>query len=154
LVYEIDQDKEFLKIEKPISVKNCTARIDALPSKDFSVEYIGSVEGSLKDHRVKFKGNAKDIVFARTFCYDYQVEALRSMGLAKGGSLKNAVVLTKEGKPYNREGLRCKDEPIRHKLLDLIGDLSLLGKRLQGKVVSHYGGHSLNYQLVKALSEL
>jgi UDP-3-O-[3-hydroxymyristoyl] N-acetylglucosamine deacetylase len=82
------------------------------------------------------------------------VEALRSMGLAKGGSLKNAVVLTKEGKPYNREGLRCKDEPIRHKLLDLIGDLSLLGKRLKGKVVSHYGGHSLNYQLVKALSGL
>jgi len=66
LVCEIDQDKEFLKIEKPISVKNCTARIDALPSKDFSVEYIGSVEGSLKDHRVKFSGNAKDIVFART----------------------------------------------------------------------------------------
>jgi UDP-3-O-[3-hydroxymyristoyl] N-acetylglucosamine deacetylase len=48
------------------------------------VEYIGSVEGALKDHRVKFRGNAKDIVFARTFCYDYQVEALRSMGLAKG----------------------------------------------------------------------
>jgi len=153
LVYEIDQEKEFLKIEKPISVKNCTAKIDALPGKGFSVEYIGSVEGALKDHRVKFRGNAKDIVFARTFCYDYQVEALRSMGLAKGGSLKNAVVLTKEGKPYNQEGLRCKDEPIRHKLLDLIGDLSLLGKRLKGKVVSHYGGHSLNYQLVKALVE-
>jgi UDP-3-O-[3-hydroxymyristoyl] N-acetylglucosamine deacetylase len=154
LVYEIDQDKEFLKIEKPISVKNCTAKIDVLPGKGFLVEYIGSVEGALKDHRVKFRGNAKDIVFARTFCYDYQVEALKSMGLARGGSLKNAVVLTKEGKPYNQEGLRCKDEPIRHKLLDLIGDLSLLGKRLKGKVVSHYGGHSLNYQLVKALSEL
>ncbi len=153
LVYEIDQEKDILKIEKALSVKNCTAKIKALPGEGFMAEYVGSIEGLLKNHRVRFRGNAKDIVFARTFCYDYQVEALRNMGLAKGGSLKNAVVLSKEGKPYNKGGLRCKDEPIRHKLLDLIGDLSLLGKRIEGKVLSYYGGHSLNYQLVRTLAE-
>jgi UDP-3-O-[3-hydroxymyristoyl] N-acetylglucosamine deacetylase (EC 3.5.1.-) len=55
---------------------------------------------------------------------------------------------------YNSEGLRSKDEPIRHKLLDLIGDLSLLGKYIKGRIVSYYGGHSLNYDLVKSLADL
>jgi len=154
LVCELDGEKEVFKIEKPLSVKNCTAKIDALPSDQFIVEYVGSVEGLFKDYRAKFKGNARGLVFARTFCYDYQVEPLRRAGLAKGGSLKNAVVLDKEGKAYNPEGLRSKDEPIRHKLLDLIGDLSLLGKSIKGKITSYYGGHTLNYEFVKALAGL
>ncbi|WP_448588414.1 UDP-3-O-acyl-N-acetylglucosamine deacetylase [Thermocrinis sp.] len=154
LVQKLDKEKEFIQIKDPLVIRNCTAKIEALPSDHFSAEYVGSIEGLLKDHRAKYKGNAKGLVFARTFCYDYQVEALRKAGLAKGGSLKNAVVLGKNGNVYNTEGLRCKDEPIRHKLLDLIGDLSLLGKGIKGRIVSYHGGHSLNYEFVKSLAGL
>ena len=154
LVHKLEKEKEVLEIKIPVSVRNCTAKIEALPFDQFVAEYVGSVEGLFKDRRVRFKGNIKELIFARTFCYDHQVEALRKAGLAKGGSLKNAVVFGKGGKVYNSEGLRSKDEPIRHKLLDLIGDLSLLGKYIKGRIVSYYGGHSLNYDLVKSLADL
>ncbi len=154
LIQKLDREKEILEIKFPISVKNCTARIEALPFDQFLAEYVGSVEGLLKDCRVRFKGNAKGLVFARTFCFDHQVEALRKAGLAKGGSLENAVVFGKDGKVYNFGGLRSKDEPIRHKLLDLIGDLYLLGKHIKGRIISYYGGHSLNYDFIKSLAGL
>ncbi len=154
LIQKLDREKEVFEIKAPIAVKNCTAKIEALPCSRFIAEYVGSVEGLYKDYRVRFKGNAKELVFARTFCYDYQVEALRKAGLAKGGSLENAIVFGKDGKVYNSEGLRSKDEPIRHKLLDLIGDLSLLGKHIKGRIISYYGGHSLNYDFIKYLAGL
>ncbi|MFN7065443.1 MAG: UDP-3-O-acyl-N-acetylglucosamine deacetylase [Aquificaceae bacterium] len=151
-VYQLSEEAKLFKVKEGFKVKNCKAYIRVEPSEGFCALYKGYVEGILKEGTVKYCGNAKEVVFARTFCYEEEVEHLLQRGLAKGGSLKNALVIGK-GFVLNPEGMRAKDEPIRHKLLDLIGDLSLLGYRLRGTVFSYLGGHSLNYQFVKSLAE-
>jgi UDP-3-O-[3-hydroxymyristoyl] N-acetylglucosamine deacetylase len=87
---------------------------------------------------------------ARTFGFLDEVEAMRRAGLARGGSLANTVVLDAEG-VVNEDGLRFPDEFVRHKVLDLIGDLSLLGRPLLGHVSVERGGHALHQELVRAL---
>ncbi len=133
-------------------VKNCKAYIQAESYEGFQAVYTGFVKGMIERASVLYEGRAKEVVFARTFCYDHEVEKLLQMGLAKGGSLKNALVIG-DGFVYNPEGMRSKDEPLRHKLLDLIGDLSLLGFRIRGKVHSYMGGHTLNHLFVKSLAQ-
>ncbi len=152
LTLELEEKARFLEIKESFEVRNCKGYIQAKPYKGFCVSYKGYVKGILEEGIAQYCGNAKEVVFARTFCYDRDVELLLQNGLAKGGSLKNAVVIG-DGFVYNPEGMRSKDEPIRHKLLDLIGDLSLLGFRLKGKVFSYLGGHKLNYEFVKSLAE-
>jgi UDP-3-O-[3-hydroxymyristoyl] N-acetylglucosamine deacetylase len=92
----------------------------------------------------------KEIARARTFGFMHEVEDLRESGLALGGGLDNAVVLD-EYRVLNADGLRFADEFIRHKLLDAIGDLYLMGKPLLGAFTAHKSGHALNNQLVRAL---
>ena len=92
----------------------------------------------------------KEIARARTFGFMHEVEDLRESGLALGGGLDNAVVLD-EYRVLNADGLRFADEFIRHKLLDAIGDLYLIGKPLLGAFTAHKSGHALNNQLVRAL---
>jgi len=86
---------------------------------------------------------------ARTFCLERDIEYMRSRGLAKGGSLDNAVVFSPEG-PLN-ESLRFEDEAVRHKILDLLGDLRLLGAPLQGFVEAHRAGHAMHVDLARAI---
>lgn len=143
---------DILEISLSFEVRNSKGYIRALPYENLSVAYVGSINGFFEERLVEFNGNVKDIVFARTFCYDYELEHLRRKGLAKGGSLKNALLLGK-GFVYNEGGMRCEDEPLRHKLLDLIGDLALIGKRIKGRIVSYRGGHTLNYLFAKSLRD-
>ena len=152
LTLEFEEKASFFEIKEPFEVKNCKGYIQVQPYEGFCASYRGYVKGILEEGIAHYCGNAKGVVFARTFCYDRDVELLLQNGLAKGGSLKNAVVIG-DGFVYNPEGMRSKDEPIRHKLLDLIGDISLLGFRLKGKVFSYLGGHKLNYEFVKSLAE-
>ncbi|MFN3813516.1 MAG: UDP-3-O-acyl-N-acetylglucosamine deacetylase [Aquificaceae bacterium] len=148
----LNEERQNIELKERIQVKNCSAYIQAVPYDTFSASYTGSVKGFFENRTVKFKGNIKDVVHARTFCYDYEVEHLFKRGLARGGSLKNAVVLG-NGFVYNKGGLRSHDEPLRHKLLDLIGDIALLGKIIKGHVMSYMGGHGLNYEFLKHLSQ-
>ncbi len=152
LVLDLKAQAKVFEIKESFEVRNCKAYIRAEPFEGFCVIYKGFVKGIIEEGVAQYCGNAKEVVFARTFCYEEEVEYLLQRGLAKGGSLKNAVIIGK-GFVYNPEGLRSKDEPIRHKLLDLIGDLSLLGFRIRGKVFSYLGGHTLNYEFVKSLAE-
>lgn len=92
----------------------------------------------------------RDLAAARTFGFLRDAKALWEQGLARGGSLENTVVLDEEG-VLNPDGLRFEDEFVRHKLVDLLGDLSLLGFALQGHVRVERGGHALHHQLVRAL---
>jgi len=92
----------------------------------------------------------KELARARTFGFAHEVEQLRRMGLARGGSLDNAVVIA-EDRILNREGLRFPDEFVRHKLLDAVGDLYLAGGPLIGRFHGHRAGHALNNQLLRAL---
>ena len=102
--------------------------------------------------RMKLDGNVflDHISRARTFGFAYEVETLRSMGLAQGGSMENAIVLDKY-KVLNQQGLRFADELARHKVLDAVGDLFLLGHRVRGKYHAFKSGHELNNRLCRAL---
>ena len=95
-------------------------------------------------------GYEAEIAPARTFGFLEEVEMLRNSGLIRGGSLENAVVLTRDG-VMNPEGLRFPDEACRHKILDLVGDLALLGYPLIGHVVAERAGHAMHYALVSRL---
>jgi UDP-3-O-acyl N-acetylglucosamine deacetylase len=94
-----------------------------------------------------------EIATARTFCFDYEVEALKKQGLARGGSLDNAVVIGLDRIHNKEKKLRFPDEFARHKALDLLGDLFLLGIRLQGHVKAVRPGHGHNINFVKLLAE-
>ena len=94
----------------------------------------------------------KEISRARTFGFMKDIEALRANGLARGGSVENAVVMD-EYRMLNEDGLRYPDEFVRHKILDAIGDLYQLGAQVMGEFVAHKSGHGLNNALVRALFE-
>jgi UDP-3-O-[3-hydroxymyristoyl] N-acetylglucosamine deacetylase len=90
---------------------------------------------------------AAEIAPARTFGFEYELDALRNMGLIRGASLENAVCFTRDG-VLNKGGMRFPDECCRHKALDLIGDLALLGKPLLGHVIAERAGHAMHAALV------
>jgi UDP-3-O-acyl N-acetylglucosamine deacetylase len=94
---------------------------------------------------------SKTIAPARTFCFDYEIEALKKKGLAKGGSLDNAIVIGPEGIYNPGESLRFNDEFVRHKILDLMGDLMLLGSPLKARVIAKRCGHGHNVKFLRAL---
>ena len=93
---------------------------------------------------------ADEIGFARTFGFAHEVKALQKMGLARGGSLENAIVI-EDDRILNTEGLRIEDEFVRHKILDAVGDLMLAGAPIAGRYEAHLPGHALNNQLVLKL---
>jgi len=93
----------------------------------------------------------ENIAPARTFIFDFEVAKVKAMGLAKGGNLENTVVFTKDG-VYNGN-LRFKDEPVRHKILDFIGDMALLGRRIKGSVFVKKAGHTEHMEFIKKMEE-
>jgi UDP-3-O-[3-hydroxymyristoyl] N-acetylglucosamine deacetylase len=149
--------KRFLRVTKRVEVKNGDkwARLEPYEGfrLSFSIEFRHPViERSTQSVAIDFGETSylKEIARARTFGFMHEVEDLRDSGLALGGGLDNAVVLD-EYRVLNSEGLRFADEFIRHKLLDAIGDLYLLGKPLLASFSAHKSGHALNNQLLRAL---
>ncbi len=136
--------------DEEVIVEKGGSRLVARSCGCFEITYEGEFPRFLGARRFTFRGNAMEIVLARTYCFDHEIEYIRKSGLGKGGSLDNTLVLGKE-KVYNEGGLRYEDEPVRHKVLDLIGDLYLLGVPFKGKVISYRGGHFINYLLVREL---
>ena len=139
--------RRFLKITRPISLSRGDKRIAVYPSDYFKVTYSISFDHPLLRHqsrtqRVTEDSFIEDIAPARTFGFLNEVEQLRQKGLALGGSLDNAIVLGETGVLNNV--LRFEDEFVRHKILDVIGDLALIGHPLIGHVVAHRGGHALH----------
>jgi UDP-3-O-[3-hydroxymyristoyl] N-acetylglucosamine deacetylase len=148
--------KKFLRVTRRVEVKDGDkwARLDPYDGYrlSFSIEFRHPViERTTQAVTVDFAETSylKEIARARTFGFMHEMEDLRDSGLALGGGLDNAVVLD-EYRVLNSEGLRFADEFIRHKLLDAIGDLYLLGKPLLGAFSAHKSGHALNNRLVRA----
>ncbi|HEX6265803.1 MAG TPA: UDP-3-O-acyl-N-acetylglucosamine deacetylase [Burkholderiales bacterium] len=148
--------KKFLRVTRRVEVKDGDkwARLDSYDGYrlSFSIEFRHPViERSTQAVTVDFAETSylKEIARARTFGFMHEVEDLRDSGLALGGGLDNAVVLD-EYRVLNSEGLRFADEFIRHKLLDAIGDLYLLGRPLLGAFTAHKSGHALNNRLLRA----
>jgi len=152
-IKELNADKEFYVIKEPITFTAGNTKIVAYPSDKFEIDCtIGYEHPFLSNQQAKFEINkdvfVKDIALARTFCFDYEIEALQSNGLAKGGSLDNAIVIGPNG-IYNKEPLRFSDEFVRHKILDLIGDVSLAGKQIKARIVAQKPGHKSNVSFIK-----
>ena len=148
--------KRFLRVKKSIEVNDGDkwARLEPYEGYrlSFSIDFRHPViEKSTQSVVVDFAETSylKEIARARTFGFMHEVENLRESGLALGGGLENAVVLD-EYRVLNAEGLRFADEFIRHKLLDAVGDLYLLGKPLLGAFSAHKSGHALNNRLLRA----
>src|SRR5260221_2516560 len=140
--------KKFLKVLRPISLSQGDKRIALYPSDHFKVTYSISFDHPLIRHQsrtMKITGETfvEEIAPARTFGFLKEVEMLRQRGLALGGSLDNAIVLGETG-VLNQNALRFEDEFVRHKILDVIGDLSLVGYPVVGHLVAHRGGHALH----------
>jgi UDP-3-O-[3-hydroxymyristoyl] N-acetylglucosamine deacetylase len=147
--------KKILVIIKSVAVSEGDGTAMLLPSPEFKITYKIDFEHPLigkQSYHMTFSDVVyeKDICAARTFGFLKDVEYLQAKGLALGGSLRNAVVLD-DKKVINKEGLRCSDEFVKHKILDAIGDLSLLGMPIIGHFVAHKSGHKLNNMLLKEL---
>ena len=150
-----NKKRKIIKIKKKIKVEKDDSSIELVPNKHFSIDFQIDFPSPLISKQScqlqLVNGNYKtDIASARTFGFEKDVDKLRSIGLALGGSLNNAVVVG-ENKILNNEGLRFKDEFVRHKILDSIGDLYLAGAPIQGYFSGNKSGHYLNNLLLKTL---
>jgi UDP-3-O-[3-hydroxymyristoyl] N-acetylglucosamine deacetylase len=143
--------RRYLRIRRPISVEDKGKRISILPSDDFRLtcdtDYPHPVGRQSLELEVTPERYASEIAFARTFGWENDLDQMRNMGLIRGASLENAVCFTHDG-VMNPEGLRAPDECCRHKALDLIGDLALLGRPLLGHVIAERAGHAMHAALV------
>lgn len=148
--------RKYIKILEPIILEDENGRIELAPSESFKValdiDYKGS-EITKQSSRVKInsKNFKRYIADARTFCFAKDVEMLRSVGLAKGGSLENAVVVDENDQIMNEEGLRSANEFVSHKILDCVGDLYLAGSPIIAKIKGSKVGHSYNNRALAAL---
>jgi UDP-3-O-[3-hydroxymyristoyl] N-acetylglucosamine deacetylase len=150
-----DASKKHLHIKKTIRVQDGDKWAEFTPSNiasyDFTADFAHPMIGQQKRTLTLLNGNhAGQIARARTFTFTREIEQLRSLGLIKGGSLDNAIVLD-EHKILNDNGLRFPDEFVRHKILDAVGDLYLAGLPIMGHYTGHKAGHGLNNQLLRAL---
>ncbi len=144
-----------IKIIKPVFVRDGNKQIALWPADTPSISYfIDFNHPMLKEQSLQYlpseESFLREVADARTFGFLSDVKALQANGLAKGASLDNAVALA-EDSVLNKEGLRYKDEFVRHKILDLIGDFSLLGMPVIGHIVAHKTGHALNARMVSKL---
>ncbi|MCS7083449.1 MAG: UDP-3-O-acyl-N-acetylglucosamine deacetylase [Aquificaceae bacterium] len=149
-IRHFNKPKELASIQKPIKVELDKASITAIPCEKPVFSYAGFIKGLFDLREVYFKGFAPQVIYARTFCYLEEVNNLLSQGFGKGASDKSVLVLH-NGKPVNAK-MRYIDEPLRHKLLDLIGDFALFGARATFCIRSLMGNHRLNIELLKSLS--
>jgi UDP-3-O-[3-hydroxymyristoyl] N-acetylglucosamine deacetylase len=156
-IVEQQAPKRYLKIIESVEVRDGDkwARFDPFNGfkLDFTIDFPHPVFGSENRHvTIDFAEHSyvKEVARARTFGFMQDVEAMRAAGLGLGGSLQNAIVLD-EYRVLNAEGLRYDNEFVRHKVLDAIGDLYLLGHPLVGQYTAYKSGHALNNALARAL---
>jgi UDP-3-O-[3-hydroxymyristoyl] N-acetylglucosamine deacetylase len=153
-VRKLRRKRRYLKVLEPLEVEEGDRRIGIYPADEFRVrcyvDFAHPLVGQQEVEMVVSPDTFRQLLArARTFCFERDIEPLRSMGLIRGGSLENAIVLTNDG--VMNGPLRFPDEFGRHKALDLIGDLALAGLPLLARVEAYKAGHALHTQLVSRL---
>ncbi len=148
-----NENKKFIKVLKKVEIKNGSKQISIEPlDKDLIIDFeIVYKNPLIRTRRKAFKlsnGDLTAIYNSKTFCLYEDIDQIKSQGLAKGGSLENAIVV-KENKILNEDGLRYRDEFVNHKILDCLGDLMLSGYRIFGHVKTSQGGHQLTNVLLR-----
>ena len=147
--------RRYLKISNKVELIDGKRKISIEPNKDslevnFQLDYQNKVIGKQKNTVDFQKDNLLDVSNSRTFCLYEDIEKIKKVGLAKGGSLDNAIVVDDE-KVLNKDGLRNNKEFVNHKILDLAGDFLLSGYRIIGKVKCYQGGHQLTNKFLRKL---
>jgi UDP-3-O-[3-hydroxymyristoyl] N-acetylglucosamine deacetylase/3-hydroxyacyl-[acyl-carrier-protein] dehydratase len=153
-IKEQDAEKEYFIPKVPIWLEEKECSLVLLPHDAFEVSYTLSYDNPLLSSQfmsinIDSAIFEKEIAPARTFCLNEEVEALKKMNIGKGANYENTIVIGKDGIINNK--LRFKNEFVRHKIADLIGDLYLLGKPIKGKVIALKSGHSLNIKLTERM---
>ncbi|MBN7795384.1 UDP-3-O-acyl-N-acetylglucosamine deacetylase [Parahaliea mediterranea] len=156
-IEEQNAAKKFIRIKRPVTVEDGDKTASFLPfdgfKVSFSIEFDHPVFHDRAAHaEIDFSSTSfvKEVSRARTFGFMHEIEYLRSKGLARGGSVDNAIVVD-EYRILNQDGLRYDDEFVKHKILDAIGDVYLLGHSLIGEFRAHKSGHALNNTSLRAL---
>ncbi len=154
-VVELDAPVKVLRILKAVSVTSGEAFAELSPSDDFEIDFeISFADRAIgqQQHALNMKNGSfvRELSDCRTFCMFSDVEYMKSIGLVRGGSLENAVVIN-EGKVLNPEGYRRKDECVRHKMLDALGDLALVGMPIIGRYHGVRAGHRITNLLLHAV---
>ena len=157
-IKELDEDVEYIEIKDPVYLTKEDKDVIALPYDGFKITYAIKFDhtflrSQLLEVEVSYDSYKKEISRARTFCFDYEIEYLKKNNLALGGSLDNAVVIAKNG-VLNPEGLRYEDEFVRHKILDIIGDLKILNRPMKGHIIAIRSGHALDIEFAKSLKNI
>jgi len=152
-----EQPIKVIRINKKIEFKDGKKYISIEPSKinleiDFELKYENELIGNQRNTLKVYEDDLTNIFNSRTFCLYEDIEKLRELGLAKGGSLDNAIVV-KENEILNEEGLRNDKEFVNHKILDCMGDIYLSGYKIIGKIICSQGGHKLTNELMRKIFE-
>ena len=153
---ELDEDREFLKLSSPISVSSGNRSIIALPHDGLRITCTSADDRGIHVQHMSIdidpENYVQEIAPSRTFTLYEDIEELLKLGKIRGGSLDSAVVI-KGGQIMSKEPLRFEDEFVRHKILDIVGDLCLLGKPLHAHIIAVRPGHSLNSELTAKILE-
>ena len=155
-IKELNENRKIYKVLKTITYSDGDSTIKISPSDNLSIDYTINYDHCLINNQNFFYNHFSSedyeniISSARTFGFKKEVDELKSKGLIAGGSLDNAIVLDEQG-ILNNEGLRFKDEFVRHKILDFIGDIYLLGNSIRAHVEVVRGGHWLTHEAIKKL---
>ena len=139
---------EFVDGNKTITIEPSKISLDI----DFELKYTNEFIGRQRNSVKVFESDLSDIYNSRTFCLFEDIEKLKELGLAKGGTIDNAIVV-KDNQVLNQNGLRNQKEFVNHKILDCMGDLYLAGYKIIGKIVCSQGGHKLTNQLLRKVFE-
>ncbi len=155
---EQDEPRSFFKVKEPFWIGQGDKRLIVVPANEFRITYTVDFSHSfLNSQFAEFVINERtfveEIAPSRTFGFMEEIEMLKEKGLIQGGSLKNAVVIDSKG-VINKEGFRFPNEPVRHKILDLIGDLYLIGKPIKAHIVAVKTGHLYHVKLAQKMEEL
>ena len=156
-IFESNQPIKVILINKKIEFKEGKKTICIEPNKtsldiDFEIKYDNSLIGTQRNLISVYNSDLTDIYNSRTFCLFEDIEKLKEMNLAQGGSLENALVV-KDNKVLNDEGLRNKKEFVNHKILDCMGDLYLAGYKIVAKLTCSQGGHKLTNDILRLVFE-
>ncbi|MCX5707087.1 MAG: UDP-3-O-acyl-N-acetylglucosamine deacetylase [Candidatus Omnitrophica bacterium] len=156
-IKELDKERHYFTLKEPILLEEAGAFITALPALEFKISY--TLDYSLSAHKTEFletilspEAFRSQIASARTFCLESEAMELQRQGLGLGANYENTLVLTKEGRVIKNK-VRFPDEFVRHKVLDLIGDLYLLGLPLKAHIIAVKSGHGLNLKLINKIAQ-
>ena len=155
-IKEQNEQKNFYRVREPIYISENGSHLIALPNDTLKISYTLDYPNSpIKSQYASFMLDPeiylKEIAPARTFCLEEEIDKLKDIGLGKGSDYENTVVIGKDGVIQN--AFRFENEPVRHKICDLIGDLALLGMPIKAHIIGIRSGHALNTKLVRRLKE-